>query len=43
VFLTLGARGNIGESMQLGASVRTELLNDETNQIGGAAEFRLRF
>ena len=43
VFLTLGARGNIGESMQLGASVRTELLNDETNQIGGAAEFRIRF
>jgi Autotransporter beta-domain len=43
VFLALGARGNIGESMQLGASVRTELLNDETNQIGGAAEFRIRF
>ena len=43
VFLSLGARGNIGEAMQLGASVRTELLNDETNQIGGAAEFRIRF
>lgn len=43
VFLTLGARGNIGDNMQLGASVRTELLNDETNQIGGAAEFRIRF
>jgi outer membrane autotransporter protein len=43
VFLSVGARGRIGDSMQLGASVRTELLNDETNQIGGAAEFRLRF
>ncbi len=43
VFLTLGVRGRIADSMQLGASVRTELLNDETNQIGGAAEFRLRF
>jgi len=43
VFLALGVRGNVGESMQLGASVRTELLNDETNQIGGAAEFRIRF
>jgi outer membrane autotransporter protein len=43
LFLTLGARSNIGESMQLGASVRAELLNDETNQIGGGAEFRIRF
>jgi hypothetical protein len=43
VFLTAGVRGKVGESMQLGASVRTELLNDETNQIGGAAEFRIRF
>ena len=43
VFLALGARGNVGEAMQIGASVRTELLNDETNQIGGAAEFRIRF
>jgi Autotransporter beta-domain len=43
LFLALGARGNVGEAMQVGASVRTELLNDETNQIGGAAEFRLRF
>jgi outer membrane autotransporter protein len=43
VFLSVGARGRIGDSMQLGASVRTELLNDETNQIGGAAEFRIRF
>jgi hypothetical protein len=43
LFLTLGVRSNIADNIQLGASVRTELLNDETNQIGGAAEFRIRF
>jgi hypothetical protein len=43
LFLTLGVRSNIADNIQLGASVRTELANDETNQIGGAAEFRIRF
>lgn len=43
VFLTGGVRAAITDTISAGASVKAEVLNDETNQIGGAAEFRVRF
>ncbi|MDY0884448.1 autotransporter outer membrane beta-barrel domain-containing protein [Dongia soli] len=43
VFLTGGLRAAITDTISAGASVKAEVLNDETNQVGGAAEFRVRF
>ncbi|HVI91665.1 MAG TPA: autotransporter outer membrane beta-barrel domain-containing protein [Dongiaceae bacterium] len=43
VFLTLGVRAAITDNISAGASVKAEVANRETNQLGGAAEFRIRF
>ncbi len=43
VFLTAGFRASITDNISAGASVKAEVLNKETNQIGGAAELRVRF
>lgn len=43
VFLTAGVRMAITDNISAGASVKAEVANRETNQIGGAAEFRIRF
>lgn len=43
VFLTAGFRAAITDDISAGASVKAEVANRETTQLGGAAEFRLRF
>lgn len=43
LFLTAGMRMALTDAISAGASVKAEVLNNETNQIGGAAEFRVRF
>jgi len=43
VFLTAGFRAAITDNISAGASVKAEVLNNETNQLGGAAELRVRF
>jgi len=43
VFLTAGFRAAITDDISAGASVKAEVANRETNQIGASAEFRLRF
>jgi outer membrane autotransporter protein len=43
VFLTAGFRASITDNISAGASIKAEVLNKETNQLGGAAELRIRF
>jgi len=43
VFLTAGFRAALTDNISAGASIKAEVANRETNQLGGAAEFRIRF
>lgn len=43
LYLSAGVRGRVSDAISLGAGVRAELINQETNQIGGQLEFKARF
>lgn len=43
LYLSGGVRGKVNDWLSLGAGVRAEVVNQETNQIGGQLEFKARF
>ncbi|MBI2256920.1 MAG: autotransporter outer membrane beta-barrel domain-containing protein [Proteobacteria bacterium] len=43
LYLSGGVRGRVNDWLSLGAGVRAEVVNQETNQIGGQVEFKARF
>jgi outer membrane autotransporter protein len=43
LYLSAGVRGSVNDWLSLGAGVRAEAINQETNQIGGQLEFKGRF
>ena len=43
LYLSGGVRGKVTDWLSLGAGVRAEVVNQETNQIGGQLEFKARF
>lgn len=43
LYLSGGVRGRVNDWLSLGAGVRAEVVNQETNQIGGQLEFKTRF
>lgn len=43
LYVSAGVRSSINEWFSLGAGVRAEVINNETNQIGGQLEFKARF
>jgi outer membrane autotransporter protein len=43
LYLSGGVRGRVNDWLSLGAGVRAEVVNQETNQIGGQLEFKARF
>ncbi len=43
LYLSGGVRGRVNDWLSLGAGVRAELVNQETNQIGGQLELKARF
>lgn len=43
LYLSGGVRGQVNDWLSLGAGVRAEVVNQETNQIGGQLELKARF
>ena len=43
LYVSAGVRSAINDTFSLGAGVRAEVINNETNQIGGQLEFKARF
>ncbi len=43
LYLSGGVRASVNDWLSLGAGVRAEVINQETNQIGGQLEFKARF
>jgi outer membrane autotransporter protein len=43
LYISGGVRGRVNDWLSLGAGVRAEVVNQETNQIGGQVEFKARF
>ena len=43
LYVSGGVRGRVNDWLSLGAGVRAEVVNQETNQIGGQVEFKARF